>query len=64
MDKFSVGEYKCFVQKKGKCEACLENMKEGEVFWTVKISKNGYYDTKNQDMAEIISRLVRIEEKL
>ncbi|MDO8622645.1 MAG: hypothetical protein Q7R52_00190 [archaeon] len=59
-----VGQYECYKQEKGFNEALGIDIKEGEIFWTIRLSKDGYYDTKSQDTAEILSRLVKIEQML
>lgn len=58
------GEYESYIQKKGINEAFIENINEGEVFYTVQLDENGGFDTKSQAEAEILSRLVRIENML
>lgn len=34
------------------------------MFWTIKLDKYGIFDVEKQEDAEIISRVVRIENKL
>lgn len=62
--KLPIGRYGSFIQKKGKCEACLDNIKDGEAFFTIQLEDNTALDVKSQADAEIISRLVRIEQLL
>ena len=58
-----IGDYELVKVEKGVNETSL-NLKEGEVFWTVCLDKGHYFDVKTQEYAEILSRLVRIENKL
>ena len=63
--ELKVGDYLPFVQSKGKVESFITpKLKDGTVFWTVRIDKDGYFDLKEQSDAEILSRLVRIENLL
>ncbi len=59
-----IGEYECLTVKKGYNEPFIKNMKEGEVYWSVKIDKDGKFDTKRQEDAIIISELIKIRRKL
>jgi hypothetical protein len=59
-----IGEYETVTQKKGKEEAFLDGIREGQVFWRVRISEEDWFDCKTQIEAEILSRLVRIETRL
>ncbi len=63
-NKEKIGSYKPFKQRKNADEAFIKDIKDGELFWTVKIAEGHYYDTKSQDVAEILSGLVRIENML
>ena len=63
-EKTKVGEYTLHLQNKGYDEACIEGIKNGEAFYTIQLDKFGQFDTKSQAEAEIISRLVRIENML
>jgi len=56
-----IGEYEPRVQKKDYDECFGADLAEGDLYWTVKIDKEGYLDVLTQTDAEIISRLVRIE---
>lgn len=62
-EKIKVGGYTHFIKEIGKDETTLP-IKEGEIFYTVKLEEFGYLDVLTQTEAEIISRLVRIEKKL
>ena len=59
--KLSVGDYTPLVQKKGINEAFIDDIKEGDIFWCVKLEDHVCIDVKQQEDAEILSRLVRIE---
>jgi len=59
-----VGDYMPQTQKRGECEAFIDGMKDGETFWTIQLSKQAKFDVKRQEDAEIISRLVKIQQKL
>ena len=52
-----IGDYEPFVQEKGVNEFAGTELKEGEVFWTVKTASGTYFDTLNQGEAIIISML-------
>lgn len=58
------GEYSVEVFKKGENEANLKGLKNGDIFFMISLGKGVYHDTASQESAEIISRLVRIENKL
>ena len=64
-DRLKVGQYEPIEVERGVNETTLERfgkpLKEGEIFWTIKLDNEGLFDVDNQDTAEIISRLVRIE---
>lgn len=62
-DRLKIGHYEPVIVEKGVNETSLP-LKEGEVFWTIKLDNEGLFDVDNQDTAEIISRLVRIESLL
>jgi len=49
--------------KKGECESGIDGIKDGDLFWTVCTEKGGGFDTTNPDSAEIIARLVLIENR-
>lgn len=57
-----VGFYEPMKVKKGVNETTLP-LKEGQIFWLIKTEYGGF-DTERQEDAEIISRLVRIEQML
>ena len=59
-----IGEYRVYTHKEGKHEAFIEGILEGEVFYTIKLDEHGKLDVKTQAEAEIISRLIKIENKL
>jgi len=58
-----IGNYEPNRVKKGYNETHLK-LKEGETFWVVQIEKDVQMDVITQTEAEIISRLVRIENKM
>ena len=58
-----IGHYEPHTVRKGINETTLP-LKEGDIFWMIKIDKGGYFDVEKQEDAEIISRLVRIETNL
>ena len=58
-----VGYYEPFVCEKGVNETTI-NIKEGEVFWTVKIDEEACYDTASQDSAIQISMLCELTKKI
>ena len=60
-ENLKVGDYEVNAFEKGKCETALEgNWFKGCIFYTIRL-EDGYLDTSRQEIAEIISRLVRIE---
>ena len=61
-----VGDYLPYQQEKGVMESCcVDNIKEGEDFWTIRLDKDGmYHDTKSQDTVVILNKLVKIEQML
>ena len=59
-----IGDYEPLIQEKDVNEAFIDDIKEGEVFWTVKIDKEGTFDTPSQELAFIMSKLVKIEKML
>ena len=63
-ENWKVGEYFPFVQKKGEQEASGVKLMNGEVFWTIKTSKDTYLDTLRQEDAVIISLLLDIQKRL
>jgi hypothetical protein len=65
--EMEVGDYEPQTYKKGFNETYLETrykIKDGDVFWIIRVDKEGYFDVKTQFEAEVISRLVRIENML
>jgi len=58
-----IGQYEPREMKKGVDETVLP-VKEGGVFWVIQIDKHTKCDVLHQESAEIISRLVRIENLL
>lgn len=62
-EKMKIGEYQLFKVEKNINETTLP-LKEGELFWTVRLSKDVDFDCETQTEAEIISRLVKIENML
>lgn len=62
--KLELGNYEPRIQQKGVEEAAIEGMKNGDIYWTVRVGRDDWYDTKSQDNAEIIAALARIEQKL
>jgi len=61
--KPKIGSYEPLVVKKGYNETTLP-VKEGGVFWLVHTEVGGGIDCATQEEAEVLSRLVRIENKL
>jgi len=62
--KLKTGEYEPRIVKKGYDEAFIKELKEGDVFYAVKLDKYTTLDVKTQTDAVIISTLVRIEKRL
>ena len=62
--KECIPAYVPMMQKKGVCEAFIEDIKEGDIFWCISLEDGGCIDVKRQEDAEIIYRLVRIEKLL
>ncbi len=62
-DRLKIGQYEPVKVQKGYNETFLP-LKEGKIFWTIKVDNEGLFDVEDQEIAEIISRLVRIEKKL
>lgn len=62
-DRLKIGEYEPVAVAKGYNETILP-LKEGEIFWTIKMDKYGLFDVERQEDAVIISSLIRIERKL
>jgi len=68
--KIKVGDYSVKVYKKGYNENAIESLnmngkwKDRDVFYQVRLNKEDWFDVCTQEEAEIISRLVRIENKL
>jgi hypothetical protein len=58
-----IGDYAVFSKEKGK-ETFLDNLKDGDIYFCIRLSKTDWFDTRLQGDAEIISRLVRIENML
>ena len=63
-EDLKIGGYESVVQKKGINEAFIDGVKEGQVYWRVRIDRDGQMDLKTQFEAEVISRLVRVERLL
>ena len=59
-----IGGYCPVVQKKGHDEAFCPGVKDGQVYWSVRTEKNGWFDTKRQEDAIIIGKLISIEQQL
>lgn len=65
-----IGDYWPLIQKKGIDEGFIFDrkgksiLKEGDIYWTIRIDKDGHFDTLRQEDAIIISTLVRIERLL
>ena len=64
MMKLKIGTYEPRVVKKGVEEAPSLRVAEGDTYWVVQTDKDGQLDVETQTEAEIISRLVRIENLL
>jgi len=65
LDSIKVGDYMPQIFKKGENEPFSgEDIKDNDVFWTVRLDKESYYDTREQDTAVIISQQVRIMKKI
>ncbi len=62
-DRLKIGDYEPVKVQKGFNETTLL-LKEGEIFWTIRLNNEGLFDVEKQEDAEIISRLVRIENLL
>lgn len=70
--KTKVGNYLPVKIKKGVNETFLQDytnnnkkpLKEGDIFWMVNLGNGASFDCERQEDAEIISRLVKIENKL
>ena len=62
-NRLKIGDYEPVKVEKGYNETVLP-LKEGQIFWTIKMDKYGLFDCKRQEDALIISSLVRIEKKL
>ena len=58
------GDYVPEVQKKGVNEAFIEGIKEGQVYWTVKLDNDGLLDVRTQSEAITISRIIRLEQRM
>lgn len=61
--EWKIGEIKTFVVKKGVQETFLP-LKEGELYFTIKLDEEGFIDLEDQVEAEMLAHLVRIENKL
>jgi len=59
--EIKVGDYDVRVVKKGFEEARSLGLKNGDVYYMVRIDKSGWMDVKEQIDAEILARQVRIE---
>jgi len=58
-----IGHYEPRKVKKGEEETTLD-IPEGEVYWLIQLDKDAQLDVETQTEAEIISRLIRIENLL
>lgn len=58
-----IGYYEPQIEEKGVNEAFIEGIREGQVYWTVKL-EDGCFDTLYQSDAIIISLLSQINNKL
>jgi len=63
-EDMKVGSYYPREQEKGENEALIEGLKEGDTYWTVRLSKYGWYDCRTQYNAEVLSRMVLIDRRL
>ena len=63
-DRLKIGEYEPVKAEKGVNEPFCKNIKWGQIYWTIKMSEYGLFDVEREEDAVIISRLVRIENKL
>lgn len=61
-EKLKIGSYEPVKVKKGYNETVLP-LKEGDIFWLIR-TEDGGFDTLRQEDAEIISRLIRVEQLL
>ena len=61
--KLKIGDYEPCVVKKGFEETTLD-VPEGEVFWMVQDEGGASMDVKEQIDAVILSKLIRIEQRL
>lgn len=61
--RLRIGDYEPIKVEKRINETTLP-LKEGEVFWTIKLDNERLFDVKTQEEAEIISRLVIIDNNL
>ena len=59
-----MGDIQPSIHEKGKNEAFIDGIKEGETFWTVYLGQGSSFDIKTQFEAEVISRLIKIERLL
>lgn len=60
-----IGDYLPQIYKKDENEySGTEKLKDGDVFWTIRMDKDGWYDTLDQDKALIISNQVKLERKV
>ena len=59
--KLKIGTYEPRTVRKGVEEAPSLRVAEGDTYWVVQTEKDGQLDVETQAEAEIISRLVRIE---
>lgn len=60
---WKIGEVKTFFVKKGEQETGLP-LKEGECYYTVKTDKETWIDVEDLVEAELLGRMVRIENML
>lgn len=63
-NRLKIGEYESVVQKEGYNESFVKGVKEGEVYYQIRVDRYGILDVKNHSEAITISSLTRIENKL
>lgn len=61
--EIKIGEYDIRIVKKG-IETTSLPIKEGEPYYMIRLDKESWMDVGSQVHAEILSRLIRIENKL
>lgn len=55
------GIYEPRIQEKGVNEACIDGIKEGQVYWTIQLDKGIQMDVKTQFEAEVMVKLINLE---